>query len=568
MSYSKSVKALLVDLEKIEFEEISTPDSEGLLLSLTLYNKEEGKDLVISSSSLESYYSVGSSVYSIVFTSPFTKSVDFTYDTFAFGLALSLLGYKALVIKGKAKKSVYLHLYSNEKKIESAESFKNVSLDEFEKSVKKNPFDLTLFAPSSSDYGVKISSLRSGFINLEGQGLGYAFKEKNLKGIVLQGFLKTDFENRVKSKSRKKLEKRPFSRSLRRYGNLNFITPGTKSSWVPVSSFSSSFDPRVINLDGLSSFENFGNYPFSCLDCYLSCYRCKKNGERLPSFKEAMNLGSNLGFFDLRDVAKISKVVNDEGLGVSQVGSILAYLFSLNEDDRKMFGLKEKSVDEVITFIKNLSSNSGAASLFRDGVSSLNSEIKSERGKALEFDIRGNESYGVLLSLELDVFLSFSTLKPLNPISEKAASISSSYELLFTLGLLSIGYCPLVCYALNFSFFPKEIFYAPFLYKKVLENVKVLSYKGIDLIEKGFEVFEKLNLTPRKIPEYFIINPNYRNKRVHFHSLILKWNHQMLLLEKKLKSINLKRVKKDSKRRAAVGPSELLGRDGDPGFKK
>ncbi len=554
------MSVLIVDLDEMRVEK-TDGNEKGLSGAVTLFNASPKECISISSSSEKVYEKLGTSVYSFVFTSPFTKKIDFSYDGGPFGVALAKLGLDVVLIMGSAEKLTYLSIRENKVELLPAEEYRGLESTVFENSVRHYPFDIVLSTSIAADNGILFASLLSGGGQLEGEGLGYAFFQRNLKGIVVQGFPKTDFTKKLKSKERKLMEKSHFSREIRKVGNARFIDSGIRLGWIPVSSYSGLSDPRLSFLDGKEVLEEYGNYPETCLDCFLSCYRRTKEGYRLPSYNEMTALGSNLGLFAIKDIVPIVNEARKVGLCINHLGALFAFLRTKDDEDKSLLGIDKGDSKGYVRLTRNIATLSGAASFYKTGLISEDKSIKTKHGKAIDYELRNCYQQALLSSLEVGLFLPSSMLLSKRKLKIKSAAISASYEFVMNLGLLSFGINPLSSLSLYWANVPSFIYSYPLLFRLYLIRFRILGYSFCEILEEGYSVFSSLKLEREGIPDYFKLEPTESEERRTVLALPLnsEFSSQILRLEKKVKSLKDKRARKEGKIKAAVAPSEDLG---------
>ena len=271
-----------------------------------------------------------------------------------------------------------------------------------------------------------------------------------------------------------------------------------------------------------------------------------------------MSLGLNLGLFSFSNVLPVVEKARKKGFNFSHLGALLAYLKKEKPDE---YNLNGEGSEPYLNFIDALCSDKTYMDTFKKGLKSFPEALQTKRGKSINYELRYAYHYALLYSMNIDVFLPSSTLLARKALSEKSAVLAASYELMYTFALLTIGYNPIVALVLYWADVPSFVFNIPFLYKKYLKHFSVGGYKSDDLLELGFSVYESLGLSLDGIPDYFSLNPTKdKNLRtVPYQSLEEKFRTQILKLEMEVKSIREKRVKKEGKIKAAVGPNEERG---------
>lgn len=563
---------LYVDLTEGAFSLLPSEPESGLALAIKLYKRYEGKAMVLASPTKESVRYPGATNFIIAFKSPLSDRLEFQYSNQPPGYSLFKMGYEALVIIGKATRLSYISIYPGANAIYQCEQMRGASSSSFEQIAGKNINDTFLSTGRASDNGVKFASVVCGGKAIPGAGLGYVFASMNIKGIAFQGFFrKEDLANdKAAMHFVHKIESSKFSRRIRKNGANCFIDDANRLGWLPVMNYSKRFDPRAYSLDGISFTEAFGNFPDSCQECFLACGRRKKDNSILPSWQECMALGTNLGFFDPRTVSSFVDASYEEGLDPVHLGAILAYVSSLNDSNLEVLSLSGKTKEEYIRLIHSIGESRGVGAIFREGLKGFPDAIQNSYGGAILTDLRGSYSAAILTSLGFDIVLPAGLILPKKELNAKCAATLTFYELCYTLALLSYGYGPIVTACIFWDKLPSFVFSSPLLLRFSSHCFSVYGLKGKDLLRKGIEILDELDLSFCDIPEHFKmdVESNKNTSTVPLLSLQSLFDY-----EKSKASIYLK-SKRDiirapkGKIKAAVAPDEDLGLDGDPGLTK
>lgn len=540
----------------------------GLALAIDLYNGCNQDAIVIASPSSEAIENAGSAAFSIVFTSPITEKISFAYSNLPMGYSLYKLGLSALVIRGKIHRLSYVSLYQGQFEVIAAEGLKGATSTEFEKIVRSVQ-DSALSTSRAADNGIKFSTLQGQGKTVSAPGLGYAFHERGLKGIVAQGFAKVDVVKNA-SKWSRRVEKSAFARRIRKQGACCFVEDALRLGWLPVRYYSDRFDPRAYSLSSKNFVEIYGNYPDSCQDCFLACGRRKKDNSVLPTWQDVMMLGTNLGIFAPEKVIKLSSAAFEQGLDSTHLGALLSYASTLEDTELEMLGIKDLSIESYLKLIYLIGENRGSGALFQEGLKTFPKAIQSDRGEAISADLRGNYEAAILSSMSLPIFLPAGAVLPKFPMNPECAAILALYELIYVLALLEYGYRPFSAAALYWSRIPEIAYHVPFLMRMFCRGFTLYGHKMKELLPKGLELFDKLKLEMEDIPEYFEMEPRSAidNRTVPMRKLKEYFYSEKFKVETMVKSIREKMVKPSSDSNAAVGPSEDLGLDADPGLSK
>ena len=562
---------LVVDLAEGLFSTMDTPVESGLELAIKLYKHFEGKALVISSPTDKSVRYPGSTNSTIVYHSPITDRMEFTYSNQSPGFSLYKLGYEAMVVTGRASRLSYISIYSGSNEIYLCEQLRG-SCTSFPSIAGKGINDAFIYTSRAADNGVRFASVIANQKPISGAGIGFVFASMNLKGIVFQGFFRKDDLANDKETMHfvHGIEASKFARRIRKNGANCFIDDAQRLGWLPVRNYTSRFDPRAYSLDGISFTAAYGNFPDSCQECFLACGRRRKDNTILPSWQECMALGTNLGFFDPRSVSRLVSAAISEGLDIVHLGAILAYVSSLDDSNLEVLSMSKKSVEEYESLIHSIAESRGVGAIFRDGLKGFPDAIQSAHSQAILVDLRGSFSSAITTSLCLDLILPAGLVLPRKSLSPKCAAIITYYELVYTLALFSFGFGPLVTTCIFWDRIPKFMLSFPRLLRYVVGKFSAYGIKNEVLLSTGMRILEELDLSFEPIPEFFEMNgesaKDYRT--VPLVRLQEYFYYEKSMAERRLKSKRDTRRRPKGKIKPIVGPDEDLGRDGEPGFSK
>lgn len=533
----------------------------GLRCAFSLHEKYGRDSLVLASITDAVSSELSIKAWPVVYFSDITQKDEVVSLNTAHGYSLLRMGIAAVVITGRADRLRYVTLASSGCEILPVENMRAESSKQFE-SVVASIGDICLSTGVAADKGVYFGSVQFKERNLPGTGLGHAFYIHNLKGIVMPSFQDTNpIHEGEKVKNR---DRSAFGRLVRSYGEYAVIGSALRLGWAPVNNYSDRFDPRIFNIDGMSVSERYGNYPDGCLGCSLACLRRTKDGLSLPSWSDLFFLGPNIGFFDLENIFEIYSAVIRCGLEIPTVGALLSYIFSLPDDERAIYFLKDHTVEAIVSFIGKVSTGS----LLSKGLESLPDAVQSYDHRPVFFDVRGSFAHAILLSQGLDLVLPGTLFFPRKPVGERVAAIFALYETIYSLALRQLGYPVFLLSSLYWTKVPQLAFHSPFLARFFLRRFTAFGYRSHELLKIGYEVYESLHLEWHPIPEHFTMDSvsSFDAMTVPLKRLQDYYDEEKLRLIIFLKSIREKTESPSGVKSANVGPDDERGSDADPGL--
>lgn len=570
--YNQAMAVLVINLDRDETEKKEAA-FKGLEGAIKLYREHEGENpIVISAPSAEALRFQGSAFFSFVFRSPITGRMVVASSGLAPGYSLFRLGYESVVITGRARKLSTLYINADGAESVVSESFRGLASADAEMKAKRNISDVGMAIGRSGENGVLYAALQSGGHEIASSGLGCLFGWKNIKAVILPGFLRKDSlgNGKTERKAVRRQEKCKITRQLRKEGGGLFIDSALRLGWLPVSYYTERFDPRAFFLDGKTVIDEYGVYPESCQDCYFSCGRRTKGNKILPSWQECSMLGSNLGFFSIETVGAIADAVREEGLGINETGAILSYLSTLPGSDYTLPVLKGKGPDEYIRIIHLIGENRGLGEKLSAGLASFPDAIATLDHLPITTDLRGDKTSALAVLLGIPISLPASLLLPRRPLSDKAAAIMMLYEGAYRFALVSDGYSPMGMISEWWGRFPSFVFRIPFLLRLICLLFSAYGLRGNDIFMKGLKLMEAFgNDCAGTLPEHFIMDPESAygdGATVSPVKLMECYSREKRIALRMLKSRSEKSSIPSADKTAAVGPSDDRGRDGDPGL--
>ncbi|MFV2014064.1 MAG: aldehyde ferredoxin oxidoreductase family protein, partial [Candidatus Heimdallarchaeota archaeon] len=251
-------------------------------------------------------------------------------------------GFDMLIITGKAKNPVYLHLKDGKIDFQSADWLwgKTVSKTQMEINDKIDPNAKTACIGPAGENLVNFACIINGLKNAAGRGgSGAVMGSKNLKAVVASGGSgvpiaePVDFFDTVQ-KQNDHLAKSKIIKTLGIYGtpllyNVSNLIGAIRTKNSTLNSFSAGLNAEEIH--------EFVDTMVSCSNCLVHCRHRNtepmgdlKYGEG-PEYSTIGLMGANIGIGDAKEVIQLNNIVNDLGLDASSTGSILAWFYELFE---------------------------------------------------------------------------------------------------------------------------------------------------------------------------------------------------------------------------------------------
>jgi len=332
--------------------------------------------------------------YVVASKSPLTKTFSDSYAGGAFGIELRKTGYMGIIIEGKADELVYLKITKDEIAIKDGRGLKGKTTYEVARAFKG--YSVLTIGPAGENL-VKFAGV---FNDLLGPtrpgvaargGLGAVFGSKNLKAIVIKGWM--GIKELVP-----KLDKSSMKRIMKEYldiimkevipgmglgGNLPAFKMAAEAKMLPVRNFQSGQYNGWKELSENSWKKNTVDKK-TCPTCPVRCGVSVKaftgpfkgsEVERIEYETVAMN-GPNLGINDRNALIVITRRLNELGLDSISAGSVGAFVMEASEKGLlKEFQLKWGDVEGYLKLIEMIAYRRGIGDLLAEGVAEASKRL-------------------------------------------------------------------------------------------------------------------------------------------------------------------------------------------------
>ncbi len=280
--------------------------------------------------------------FSAVTKSPLTGIMASANCGGPFGGQLKTAGWDGILIRGKAKKPIFLHINHNGVSFEDAGGLWGMDAQAVQDEVvgnKKNHAALAI-GPAGENL-VRFANIVSGKRYLGRGGMGAVMGSKMLKAIVVEG-------------GKYKIEPvRPYTfKSVRKkalaYINRNDVTAGSYRNFgtpytinlsnaagiLPINNFTIGSDRRAVDIAGETFAAAHEASDSSCKTCAIRCgHKGTFNGKtaKIPEYESIVLMGSNLGIFDREKIVEWNNLCGKLGMDTISAGGTLAWVMEATQ---------------------------------------------------------------------------------------------------------------------------------------------------------------------------------------------------------------------------------------------
>jgi len=442
--------------------------------------------------------------FSAVTKSPLTGIIATSSCGGPFGNALKSSGWDGIIIRGKAKKPVYLAIDRDGIKIKSAAAIWGRDTGKAQDFLKKEG-NGSLVIGRAGENRVLFSNIRSGERFLGRGGMGAVMGSKNLKGITVKGGDCTVVPGNKEAfeKTRKK---------LLRYINANGITSGAYRNFgtganmnlsnaggiLPVRNFTGGTNDKAYGISGEAMADRHGMKHSTCRPCSILCgHKGEFSGamKAVPEYETTTLMGSNLDIYDPEIIAEWNEICSLEGMDTISAGNVIGWAMEATDRGAMKSRLRFGSPLGISSLLRDMALKKGAGKELAAGTKKL-SEKYGGREYAMEvkgmemagYDPRGSWGQGLSYAVAnrgachlstslftLEVFLGMSGPRS---VKGKAGMVKFFENIFSTVNSLQI--CQFTSYAVFLE--PPLVKYTPRpMLKFMLENLTGLALSLMDI---------------------------------------------------------------------------------------
>jgi len=337
----------------------------------------------------------------VIFKSPQTNIFGEAYCGGYFAPALKKTGLDFIIVKGIAKKPVYLFLNDNTVEIKKADHVWTKDTFETETILKEDHgriAQVVSIGPAGENL-VKYACIThaQGFL-LGRAGIGTIMGSKKLKAVVVHGTKKIEIRKQHEVESIKK----DLNEKLKDRGILLDGTPETLMltqymGALPTRNWTEGeFEgAEQINLDRMK--EKIIVKKRSCQACIVACKNISevKDGPYAgthvsgPEYETLFSLGALCGNSNLESIAKANELCNRLGMDTISAGNVIAFGMEcsskglLTKKELNDVDLNFGNHEAIITMINKIAYRKGIGDIFAEGVKNASEKIKGSQTLAV-----------------------------------------------------------------------------------------------------------------------------------------------------------------------------------------
>ena len=250
-------------------------------------------------------------------------------------------GYDVVVVEGKAKTPVFIHIKDNSAEFADARELWGLSAFETEKRLR-TVCDKTAGVVSIGPAGENLVKFAT-IVSQEGRsggrpGMGAVMGSKNLKAIVFEGLnvLRVAYPKEFKelsAASYREVMTKPGYEFWKRQGTVSTIEWSQENCALPTLNFREGVFDEASEIGGFA-MEKIKVSNRGCPECNMTCGNIVKDSDREESeldYENVAMLGANIGLGNLKQVASLIRVADELGMDTISLGNVLGFVMEASE---------------------------------------------------------------------------------------------------------------------------------------------------------------------------------------------------------------------------------------------
>ncbi len=343
--------------------------------------------------------------YTVTTKSPLTGIYGYASSGGYFGSKLARLGIDSIIITGKAKNPVFLHLDSTGVKIHDATKLWGKTTIETEQILKKKYRNSSVACIGiAGENLVKFSSI----INDSGRaaarcGVGAVMGSKKLKAIVVDNLkapkIASDGFKKLAKNAYKRVENNAGCNAFKKWGTPILIDSKNIIGDLPSYNHQKAQFREAYKVNSMA-LSKYIKARKGCFSCNIRCgresqidngdYRCKVKG---PEYETIDALGPMCGNSNLESIIYANYLCNLYGLDTISTGTVIAFIMECTQKNL----LKDKARriswgdhQSIVNLIRDISYRKGFGDLLAEGVRRL-AEVIGHNSTDFAMHVKGME---------------------------------------------------------------------------------------------------------------------------------------------------------------------------------
>ncbi len=309
---------------------------------------------------------------------------DGNIGTFA-AVQMRKAGYDAVIIEGKAKTPVVLHIKNKVAEFVDARDFWGLNSFDTETQLK-NIYPRTAGIVSIGPAGENLVKFAT-VVSQEGRaggrpGIGAVMGSKNLKAVVFEGSdnLPVAYPKEMKELSAegyREVLTKPNYAFWKQQGTMSTIEWSQANSALPTFNYREAVFEKADKIGGFA-MEKIKVSNRGCPQCNMTCGNVVKDSNRKQAeldYENIVMLSSNIGLGNLKQAAALNRVADELGLDTISLGNALG--FAMEASEKGLIGEKVSwgKFKETKALIYDIAYRHGLGDVLAEGVRYASAKI-------------------------------------------------------------------------------------------------------------------------------------------------------------------------------------------------
>ncbi len=347
----------------------------------------------------------GSSRLAFVCKSPLGNFINASGMGGRYPIAFKRTGFDGLILKGRSKEKVWLHLTPDGISIHSAGDIWGMKSTEAEEAVKSR-IDGKARVCSIGPGGEKqvlFAAIVSETRTAARGGTGTVMGSKNVKAIAVSGQEKTPIVDKDTVKKEIKLtrdhqKENPALIGMQMSGTAGMVAIIDGMGGLPTKNFQTGTFEGAMNFNGATIAETVKVKAVACASCPVACSviseikagKYKGIKTEGPEYETAVMFGSNLGVDDINTILTANYRCDEWGLDTISTGNVIGFAMEcfekglITKDDTGGLELTWGNDPVVLELVELIGKNEGFGARLAKGVAALSREIPGSHDFAMQ----------------------------------------------------------------------------------------------------------------------------------------------------------------------------------------
>ncbi|MEM3493749.1 MAG: aldehyde ferredoxin oxidoreductase family protein [Thermoplasmata archaeon] len=326
--------------------------------------------------------------YTVACKSPLTDGWGEAHSAGFWGPYLKFAGYDGIIIRGAAKRPVYLVIRDGEVEIKKASHLWGMRVEETEETIRKDEgkeFRVASIGPAGENL-VRFAAIMNDLDRAAARcGVGAVMGSKKLKAIAVYGtrpieiYDKENYLEGIKE-FHAKMEKDPLTPGRIKYGTTALVDLMNEIGRFPTYNCRTGYFPEASRINGDAINAGYLIKPRADFACTQRCaryckvekgkYRCISGG---PEYETLSSLGSRCGNSNLEAVLYANYLCNDLGMDTISAGATISWAMEcyelglIDKRDTQGLDLKWGNHEVICELLEMIAYRKGFGKLLAEG---------------------------------------------------------------------------------------------------------------------------------------------------------------------------------------------------------